>query len=172
MDIIILSLKEKKEIGKFYEGFYIEKIKDETGYNEYCFDSYKILNSFDGYFYNIFSEKSYSNGDIIAGSYDIFDYMDSKKPEYVLEDSKDKNFNETIKRNPYLSLKLKNGYKNKFKKLLIEFLECSEVEACVFLVRQPIENPEKIIGPINVQKFFDLLDENKIYMNFPYIISK
>ena len=118
MDIIILSLKEKKEIGKFYEGFYIEKIKDETGYNEYCFDSYKILNSFDGYFYNIFSEKSYSNGDIIAGSYDIFDYMDSKKPEYVLEDSKDKNFNETIKRNPYLSLKLKNGYKNKFKRLM------------------------------------------------------
>jgi len=172
MDIVILCIKQNKKIDKFISDFYIEKIEEISGANEYCCDSYSIINSIDGDFYSVYTKESFERDNMLGGVIDIFDYNFASKPTYIIEDKNDAKYLKTIKNKRYKSLRFLNEKRDKFKIVLDNFLECSEIHTCVFLVRQQIESPEKICGPIKIDEFFELIDKNRIYMNIPYLVKK
>ena len=76
MDIILMCLKQQEELKQFFDNFYLEKLYTDGEQNDYCSDIFTVLNCWNGTMYSVFSKNSYDKNDIIAGSIDIFDYID------------------------------------------------------------------------------------------------
>ena len=62
--------------------------------------------------------------------------------------------------------------KNEFKKLLHYFIKNSNTNSCIVLFRQGLETPEKIVGPIDISTFFEMIETEKIYENIEYVIKE
>lgn len=51
-------------------------------------------------------------------------------------------------------------------------LESSNIKTCVLLISVPVARPEKIVGPITLNKFIEMVKNNQIYDNIEYIICQ
>lgn len=171
MDIILMCLKQQEELKQFFDNFYLEKLYTDGEQNDYCSDIFTVLNCWNGTMYSVFSKNSYDKNDIIAGSIDIFDYKESNKPNYVIEDEMDHEFKKILNHDIYYSMTINPKYKNGFYNLIKEVTSKSEIKTCALLFREPIECPEKIIGNISIKKFFDLFNNSEIYLNHVYLVS-
>ena len=173
MDIVILCMNQIKKLPTFIDGFYLEKLFDANETKDYCSDRFILCNSIKGSLYSIHSEKSYYNGDIIAGTCDIIDTMENNsRDSYIIVDEKDLAFLKNNLEYTFSSVSLLQGKKRKFKQMVQYFIECSETLSCLILFRQGLESPEKIVGPINISTFFKMIKSNKVYTNVEYIITK
>ena len=70
------------------------------------------------------------------------------------------------------SLRPDDDKKNEFKKLLHYFIKNSNTNSCIVLFRQGLETPEKIVGPIDISTFFEMIETEKIYENIEYVIKE
>lgn len=173
MDIIILCMNQKKKIPTKIDGFYIDCLFNENENKYYCSDIYIMLNSIYGGLYSIFSEEAYNNDDLLGGTIDIIDFKETNNREdYIIFDSFDLRF--LKENNNYIFdvvYFIDDNIKNKFKKLLQYFIRNSTTQSCVVLFRQGLESPEKIVGPIDLNTFFEMIESEKIYTNVEYILK-
>lgn len=172
MDIIILCMNQKERIPEKTENFYVDCLFDENENKCYCSDIYFMLNSIYGGLYSIFSEEAYNNDDLLGGTIDIIDFKEkNNREEYLICDSFDLQF---LKENidyVFDIVYFKNdNRKNEFKKLLQYFIRNSTTQSCVVLFRQGLEIPEKIVGPIDLNTFFEMVESEKIYTNVEYVL--
>ena len=168
MDIVILCINQKQILPTFIEGYYLEKLFDINESKDYCSD-----NSINGSLYYVFSEKTYYNDDIIAGTCDIVDTIEQNhRDSYITLDNNDYTFFNKNMDYTFDSIYFLKGKKNNFKKLLKYIIDCSETSTCLILFRRGLECPEKVVGPITISTFFKMVNLNKIYTNVEYIIKK
>lgn len=173
MDIIIVCMNQKEEIPKIIEGFYVDCVFNANENKTYCNDIYIMLNSIYGGLYSIFTETAYRNDDIMAGTIDIVDFKEAECREpYILCNSFDEQF---LDENPdysfYTIYFVDNDKRNRFKKLIQYFIKMSATQSCLILFRQGMAIPEKIVGPLDLNTFFEMIESEKIYKNVEYILK-
>lgn len=174
MDIIILCMNQKNKISKKFEKFYLHCLFDKNENKTYANNIYFLINSINGGLYSVFSEEAYKKDDIMAGTIDIVDfkYTDNRN-DYIVCDSFDAQF---FKKNTDYEFGIiyfiNDDKKNEFKKLLHYFIKNSNTNSCIVLFRQGLETPEKIVGPIDISTFFEMIETEKIYENIEYVIKE
>ena len=179
MDIIIVCMNQNKKIPPIVEGYYLERMFKKREKKTYESDIYVMCNSINGTLYDVFSYEQYKDNDLIAGTYDIVDTLSTKtRDSYFILDEKDQLFLENYPKDydnydySYSSIYFLKDHESRFKKLINYVINCSETSSCLILIREPLESPEKIVGPISVDKFFEMVKRNKIYTNIEYILKK
>ena len=180
MDIIIVCMNQNKKIPSVIEGYYLDKIFGKSQKKTYESDIYIMCNSINGSLYEVFSYEQYQEDGLIAGTrYDIINTLEQKtRDNYIILDEYDhiflKNYIEDYNSDEYLydSIYFQGNHELKFKKLIEHIINCSETSSCLVLIREALESPEKIVGPISIDKFFEMVKRNKIYTNIEYIIKK
>ncbi len=171
MDIVLVCIKENKKIPKFIGELYIEKIKRE--YREH----YKLLNSLKGKKYLMFSKRQYLNKDLYCGTYEFAldtDSISAESVKYLVEDEFDEkyyNFDNGYYQHQRTAIVFENSYLEDFKKTIDIFTNYSKIGLCSVLFRMQSDPPEKVVGIITKQKFFEMLEKKQIFKNVDYIIS-
>lgn len=178
MDIIIICMNQAKEMSYLTEGYYLNKMFTENQ-KTYESDIYIMCNSINGSLYEVYSFEQYKDNDIIAGTYDIVDTIEQNTRDmYIILDEKDRLFLQKYQNEyanleySYESIYFLNNHETKFKKLIKHITSCSKTNSCLVLFRKPLESPEKIVGPISIDKFFEMVKQDKIYTNVEYIIKE
>ncbi len=173
--------------------FYLEKCKRDYKYCGFRIDNLHIFNQIKGKLFEVYSKEEYLKYNGLAGSIDIFDddIENEVQPSYVVLDDFDAYFDDYVSRIHYkdgkvirdesIEIKLDPHYNGvrfvnenieiRFIDLLKDIMESSNVKACVLLVSEQIDRPEKIVGPITLNKFIEMAKKNQIYEHIEYIIS-
>ena len=190
---MLLCVDAKKNVKYDKNSFYLEKCKRDYRYCGFRTDNLHMFNQIRGKLFEVYSREAYMKGDIMVGSIDIFDddIENEVQPNYVVLDEFDDYFINSISRVSivdgkvfinessevehfphYSSVRFVNkNMENKFIQLLKDILESSNVKTCVLLISEQVDRPEKIVGPITLNKFIEMVKNNQIYEHIEYIIS-
>ena len=190
---MLLCVYAKKNVKYDKNSFYLEKCKRNY---KYCgTGNFHILNQMRGKLFEVYSKEEYlKNRELLAGTYDIFDndLENEEQPNYVILDEFDDYFIDSISRVQFIDKKIfineseeidyfpqysivkfvREDIENRFIQLLKDMLESSNIKTCVLLISVPVARPEKIVGPITLNKFIEMVKNNQIYDNIEYIICQ
>lgn len=193
MDVMLLCVDAKRNVKYDKNSFYLEKCKRDYKHCGFRTDNLHIFNQIRGKLFEVYSKEEYLKYNGLAGSIDIFDdgIENEVQPSYVVLDDFDAYFDDYISRIHYKDGKIirdesaeitldphYNGVRFvnrkigiKFINLLKDIIESSNVKTCVLLVSEQLDRPEKIVGPITLNKFVEMIKKNQIYEHIEYIIS-
>lgn len=195
MDIMLLCVDAKKNVKYDKNSFYLEKCKRNYKYYGFRTDNLHVFNQIRGKLFEVYSKEEYlKNRELLAGTYDIFDndLENEVQPNYVILDEFDDYFIDSISRVQIIDKKIfmnessevehlphysivkfvRKDMENRFIQLLKDMLESSNIKTCVLLISEQVDRPEKIVGPITLNKFIEMVKNNQIYDNIEYIICQ
>lgn len=128
-----------------------------------------------GNLYRVYSKENYDKRDFVCGAYDLVEGIECPQPcDYIRSLPRDRMDDAYMQEFPsaFLSaVRWKNGeMEGQFSALLAQLLEASAIGHIAFLVREPADPPEKIVGCIGLAKFLEMMRAQEIYENIVYLI--
>ena len=154
-DLILFSVGQKKPITEFKNNYNIY-ITSEVRYAEY----WRFLALAEGTWYTLYADENEYAGTRICEHRGY-------ENQFTALPGIDQTISECL--TPY---QIDKEFLSSFRSILDQLIEASPIKQVYVLASYQSSEKEVVIGCYKPEKFFSLMDENKIYANICYIISK
>lgn len=174
-EINLLCIRQKKAIRKSFGGLRLVRCNKRRSEKKRYADNFFCMGALYGNLYRVYSKENYDKRDFVCGAYDLVEGIECPQPcDYIRSLPRDRMDDAYMQEFPsaFLSaVRWKNGeMEGQFSALLAQLLEASAIGHIAFLVREPADPPEKIVGCIGLAKFLEMMRAQEIYENIVYLI--
>lgn len=174
-EINLLCIRQKKAIRKSFGGLRLVRCNKRRSEKKGYADNFFCMGALYGNLYRVYSKENYDKRDFVCGAYDLVEGIEFPQPcDYIRSLPRDRMDDAYMQEFPsaFLSaVRWKNGeMEGQFSALLAQLLEASAIGHIAFLVREPADPPEKIVGCIGLAKFLEMMRAQEIYENIVYLI--
>ena len=174
-EINLLCIRQKKAIGRSFGGLRLVRCNKRRSEKKGYADNFFCMGALYGNLYRVYSKENYDKRDFVCGAYDLVEGIECPQPcDYIRSLPRDRMDDAYMQEFPsaFLSaVRWKSGeMEGQFSALLAQLLEASAIGHIAFLVREPADPPEKIVGCIGLAKFLEMMRAQEIYENIVYLI--
>ena len=174
-EINLLCIRQKKAIRKSFGGLRLVRCNKRQSEKKGYADNFFCMGALYGNLYRVYSKENYDKRDFVCGAYDLVEGIECPQPcDYIRSLPRDRMDDAYLREFPrafFSTVRWKSGEtERQFSALLAQFLETSAIGHIAFLVREPADPPEKIVGCIGLAKFLEMMRAQEIYENIVYLI--